>query len=737
MHSIDSFSQWVRRTFPILLIALWLTYVGVMVWQHARESVQPPLFDPLTYIKKARNFWKAIDERLPFNPLDIEPTTRPPGTILVSYPFGFSFDFKGFQFRSIFFPIVCLTLAVFIVTGLPMSRLEAWWAAAFAALFSSIPLFYNFDYNESFANSSYWGLVDAFQASVAALAIAGYIRSLKSLSVIWLLTGAVLGAVTLLIKPSGLMIMALLTLSWMIVIAGMWRSGMKKNQPVAPLRNYVIIGGILMTFIYASFAALCFYSEYFSKENFAYAKQALKVMERVLKTPLNEIVILIISSFGIAAIAWIVITFVWIFMNLRTPSETRPRLTDIEAGFLLSTPVIWGLGGWYWLVVQAGGNQVRYFYPFLVMGLVCMIPVSMVVLWNSRDRLRRFIQLLCILPAINIGVMLAMDSPSPAWQRFNGVNVTVGQDKEEVLQACVFLDEFYNRNENANLYSFFHGLPDVFINVAAYEQLIWHNRPIINIALMIDWVKGFTVKTDDLLNSDYILIRKDFYGIADRLDGRMKNTAFAENIIFQDWLSSLDTTDGVRPISDGSVLRLLEIVDRSAFEYAVATFVSTNTWRPEFIDANSPSRWSNESEVSINAGAPSVCEIVFGDYYQLHRLSFRRLENGIKLEVWWERLKSKNEKNQYFMFFHFVDSSGNILINKNLPLEKYYPPFDDRRWRYGSVLVEETLPEAATAVAFGIFSPDHRFLMPDKGEGDWSGMRVWVPIPAAETKSTM
>jgi len=81
------------------------------------------------------------------------------------------------------------------------------------------------------------------------------------------------------------------------------------------------------------------------------------------------------------------------------------------------------------------------------------------------------------------------------------------------------------------------------------------------------------------------------------------------------------------------------------------------------------------------------------------------------------------------MFFHLVDLSGKILLDLYLTLDKYDPPFDNRRWRYGSVTFENPLPNEATSLAFGIFRPKHDFLKPDKGVRDWGGIRVLVPIP--------
>ncbi len=49
-------------------VILWLIFLGVMIWQHAAKSVQPPLYDPLSYMQKAMSFWEAVEKKTPINP---------------------------------------------------------------------------------------------------------------------------------------------------------------------------------------------------------------------------------------------------------------------------------------------------------------------------------------------------------------------------------------------------------------------------------------------------------------------------------------------------------------------------------------------------------------------------------------------------------------------------------------------------------------------------------------------
>jgi len=97
-----------------------------------------------------------------------------------------------------------------MVAGTTRARTSGWWVAAIAFLCSALPMFYHFDSVEGLYSATRWGLVDNFQAGIAAMATAATVRSLMTRSLRWLLLGALLTAFTLLIKPSGLMIMALM-----------------------------------------------------------------------------------------------------------------------------------------------------------------------------------------------------------------------------------------------------------------------------------------------------------------------------------------------------------------------------------------------------------------------------------------------------------------------------------------------------------------------------------------------
>lgn len=558
-----------------------------MIWQHEARSVQTPLYDSLSYMHKAMNFWSAVSEGKWFNPLELEPTSRPPGTILMTYPLGFSPKPCGLRFRSVFFPVLCVVLAVYVAAGIPRDASEGWGVVAIALLFSAVPMFYIFDFNENNPKPFYWGLVDAFQAGVASLACAGFVRSLRESSLPWVVFGALLASFTLLIKPSGLMVMVLLAATWFAVAGAEYLCARKKGQPVSRLYRFVILGGILVLLLYSLVFFLCYFSQYLSSSNFSYAKKALVVMAEVLKIPFSQSISLVVDSVGIAMILWLFGNAIVLAILVAIRKESRNSVPPHILTLPLAIPCIWALGAWYWLVVQAGGNQVRYFYPFILIGAICMIPVFLHVFRNSGRWIRMVQLLVCFLPAFNIGILLALDSPPVPWQQLSGVNVLVGQDREEVNQAYAFLDELRRKNTSASLYSLSASiLPGVFINVGLYEAMLRPELPVFHTTTSVDWVRGFVVRTHEMLNADFILLRTDLTPQAERILHDRIDTFNSECIVFQSWLCGLEEKDGIKTVSDGRILRVAEIVDRKAFAEVLEAFLNKHSWRPAFLEEN-------------------------------------------------------------------------------------------------------------------------------------------------------
>lgn len=91
-----------QRWAPLAAVVLWLTLIGWAIWHCVQASGQPIAFDAISYWLKARNVWASLAQGDWVNPLDVEPTSRPPGTVLMSYPFGFETRRTDFCFGLCF-----------------------------------------------------------------------------------------------------------------------------------------------------------------------------------------------------------------------------------------------------------------------------------------------------------------------------------------------------------------------------------------------------------------------------------------------------------------------------------------------------------------------------------------------------------------------------------------------------------------------------------------------------------
>jgi hypothetical protein len=720
-----------RVWLPHILVAGWLLYLGASIWQHALHSVQPPFYDPFSYVQKAVNFWRSVDSGLFLNPFDLDPSTRPPGTILMSYPFGFTPAFHGFYFRSVFLPILCIVVAVYIIIGPAQVKASAWQVAAMAFLFSSLPMFYWMDWNDEFYNNNGWGMVDNFQGGIAAMATAAILRSQMARSRCWLLFGALLASFTLLIKPSGLMVMALAFLVWAMMITFEWMDTLRHRLPVSSLWAYAWRGGLIFLACYAFSLVPCVFSKYLSAENYHFARKALAVMREIGK--ISSFFPSFHRSLGEVMPLWIGGISVLLIHRVFVTGEGDKRSVFKLSMLLGAAAVVWISGGWYWLVVQSGESQFRYFYPFMLMGCICVVPPAL-YLWPRINRLAGLILMaLCFLPALNMVALLAAgDAPSSRWQYVTGVSVSVGRDREEVSQAYAFLEEARRTQKDLKLYYFPNSvsIQASFALVGAYEKLIRPDLTGFSLVHPVDWARGWTVRTSELIDCDYIVVNKYSDAYSKELLSSMHFDTFeAESNAFESWVFTQNEPSGLEIVSDGRKLRLLRIADRVALRRAIDQFIAGREWRPEFKADNRPMWWNKDTTKAV-AGRLTAEDIGFGGTYKLHAMTINRIGQGIRVDFWWEYLRLEEADDKSYLFFHLVDKSGNIIYGKNIALFPYNPPDGEKRWRHGSAIFDGVLSDGnLTSIAFGVFQPNCQFLMPDKRmPSDWGGQRILIPL---------
>ena len=255
----------------------------------------------------------------------------------------------------------------------------------------------------------------------------------------------------------------------------------------------------------------------------------------------------------------------------------------------------------------------------------------------------------------------------------------------------------------------------------------------------MDWSRGFVVRIYELLDSDYIVTRKlEGHEPEGRFAAKEFNSFRAEFNAFDGWLSTLDRRSGVEIFSESETLRVLRVIDRDALSLALHKFVSEHTWRPEFHAANRapPPAWSGPSLVTAGTRTLAAQDVDFENVYMIHGLAVHEIDQGITIDMWWEELRHEEANDKRYFFLHLVDATGAILYSQHIALFPYNPPAPDRRWRYGSSIFVDVLPNAEiTALAFGIYQPgrpDGGLLLSNGTRTDWGGKRNLVAITPAQ-----
>ena len=86
--SAKYWSSVILKAVPNLCAGLGLVIIAVGLALAASAATEPPVWDSLSYVQKGFSFWQAVGVGKWFNPFNLPMTVRPPGTILMSYPFG-------------------------------------------------------------------------------------------------------------------------------------------------------------------------------------------------------------------------------------------------------------------------------------------------------------------------------------------------------------------------------------------------------------------------------------------------------------------------------------------------------------------------------------------------------------------------------------------------------------------------------------------------------------------------
>jgi len=729
-----------RGWLPLLAVTVWLAAVGAAIAVIARHASTPPLFDAVSYAVKAMNFWDSLHRGPLVNPFNLFPTFRPPGTILISYPFGFTPDFHWFHFRTAYIPIVLLAGAVY-VAGYERTApsLSQWTLAALALILAGMPGLYQFYPNDALDSrmhevhaTSLWGHMDNFLCGVCAIAMAAALRSVRHRSISWAVVAAATAAFCVTIKPVGFLVMAIVGLSW-LVLTGFSLSGrIAQIRTDHALRRYIVTSLSAAVVIYAAVAFLAYHSGYLSPENVAYGYRAIAVFQAESHTPLTAdlLSLLVHYEFGLIIPAALLI-------GLTAAIWTKP-------GHGAAIAAVTALAGGVWLLlVDTDPSTLRYFAPFAVMAFIAVTPTLMFTVQRLSPLGTGAVAFAAVVPTLLLTTVLVVQA-GPRWQDVAGIRLPRDTYRIEAYQAEALYRMLQAEGvKYARIYQF-DTTPPLYNFTATldYRNYLLRTEPQVQMQAPVDWEHPSAFRFDQIRQADYVV----FAPVRDpaaRQSILAHHTVadFKEEIrLMNAWFSDLSEDDGVRIVSDVGV-RLLRVSDPTRLESALMRLEESYDWPDSFRAAN-PQRWWSHADIDRLRRDKAV--LARDDTFRsepgddatgaqrlvtLHAASIDRDDNGIAAKFWADA-RDPETMGGWYLFAHLIDAQGNILAGTQAAL---MTPPDPQRDIRTYTLSFPARPDGAVAIAFGFYRPDNDktlFLKAEGGKQDWNGRRVLLPLPA-------
>jgi len=726
-----------RRGLPAVAVLVWLAFVAWATWEHVQASGQPLIHDAITYWVKAKNLWASVAHGQWVSPLDVEPTTRPPGTVLMSYPFGFEESPKGFLFRSVFLGIALTALAVFLVAcALPRIGTRAWDVACVALFLSALPMHFHFEWSSTSNSPGGWGLTDCFLAGVAALAASAATLGAVRRSWGWTALAALLSGLCFLTKPAGALIVVAVTCAWFVIVLALGFVARGGPESRVPDWRTLGMGAIVFGAVCGSVLLAGFESRYFSAENLAYGDRVLKVM-RGATVDSSQLHTMIHTSFGYPFIIAFATAVVAGIEGLRSRAKAPTgEERALAVGGLLAGFGYLAAGFWFWFI-KTGGTQVRYFYPFLLMAAISIMPLAFLALHGVTRQSRFVVRAFLLLPPLGVALLLAHPDPPGAWQRLAGVNLAAQPASPDVVLGRRALDAVRQDGRGVTLYAANSGDNVAIESLWLFEDVAHPELPNIRIKRSFDWERTEATFLLAGIGEASFILSPYVREAAERkraLAARSVDSYVAEQRLFEAWFSGLGAKGGVEVFGETANLRLLRVVDQERFGRALEDLRRSRQWRPEFLAANPHTWWSREELSALLAGRHVAASGVgFDGLFRVEALTLQREgELGLALiDFWWSEEK-KPPPGEWFFFAHTVDGGGAILGNVPVRLEYRVPHARERPLRLDSLTVPLAASGAAKAIAFGIFrleSGQAHPLVADSGNRDWDNHRVVVPLP--------
>jgi len=722
----------------LLVLLLWIAFIGWTVWLHAQQSQQPPTNDAPSYFLKAYNFWSQVDQHKAFNPLNVEPTFRPPGTILMSYPFGFDMDYRGFYFRSVFFPILLLNLAVLIIGyQRDLDTKQKWYLVLSSVFFSTIPSFYHFENSSELQSPHSWGHVDNFLAGFAAIATAATVRSVWTRSLFWLVWAAALSSFCLLIKPAGSIIMALTGITWFGLTALKLKLAWKHPIERKSTMSWILRGMIIFAVVYSAVLFGSMTSNYLSSDNLVYGGKAVKIMRTESQlTSWSSFLSLIKIGPGNFIVGWLLLMTILVVHYLwRSKENTVPWSKYMLIGTVFASFFTLIFGIYFWLYGSGGGLYVRYFIPFALMAEVLVLPAVLAMVLEMRGWKITMLSIYMVFPIVNLSLLLPQQDVNIDWQKWTGINLTSGVSDPISNQAKNFVNLVKKDGRNVTLYemSVNTDIHATFLSNLQYETFAKSQIPSIAVTSPHDWMRSAAYRKKEIVEADYWIFAP-VRGLP-ALDSILAKSSIEdlreEKLLFEAWATQLTTKEGVTVVSDTSTARVLRITDATRLESAFDTLVAKHHWRSVFLTENPKSYFSEKelaSELTLNP--PSLENVNFGNLFHLRAFSVNRAGDDVTVRFWWRPLSPPLVEKDWYLFIHSIDDEGKGISNNSVSLHFFHPlSSSNDEFLLNQITIKNPDGNGVHQLGIGFYRPNQTPLIADKGTRDWDNHRVIIPLP--------
>ncbi len=585
-----------RKYTPLFLLFVLLSVFGIAIYRHALLSTHPPFWDAFSYVQKAKNFWTAVDARKWFNPLDLEPTVRAPGTVLMSYPLGFSQNFQDFYFRSIFIPLLLFVAGLWVITGPYCRDTRTSWMRVWVCLaFATLPLFYHFEHSERIPSTSFWGMVDCYLAGMSALACALLVRGVSDRSLSYTMVGIVASGFCLWIKPAAMVLMAVNLMTWIVCAASQFLQ--KNKQPscakALPIFWYCLLSLIFFCVIYSTVFYLSMKSSYLSQENWNVGRRSMELLHKEWFIE-NWFPLFKIQMHTSLGWHWSMVLLAVCLLTIGTKniSVTFPDIA-LSVGIFCA-------GLWFWFV-PTGQSQTRYFYPFILISVTLCIPRTLLYFSRLHEKFAKAITFALVGPFLLLLCLLVPADAPPMLQKIMGVNLTSGSLKEECKQAQAIIKKSRVQQREPKVYLFWPDyLHGVFYGAAQYAKLIEPQLPAFTPMNAVNWVNDSVLRFSDIAACDYLVFAplQDPAAQDEAVRQKEVSSFFSEVQLMRAVLSKYPQSMGLEIVSKNA-LAVARVADAQRFLEFLEQLRSEHRWRDIFNEANGPSRQAALLDVGV------------------------------------------------------------------------------------------------------------------------------------------